>query len=171
VENGESRLFPLSSSSSLSPEDSDSEEDSSPRTLVAAWAAHLRRSSYFCVYCLLFLPGLASHLTTSLSRVIPLGSLRMHPRPYNISTGGVKKRRGRNWGNQTKASSSGVTLGLTTPSLKEIGLGLVRRFTPRARIPQTWVLTSTSPNSAWMERSGHPGPEYLHIVNSCHRSG
>jgi hypothetical protein len=91
VENEESRLFPLSSSSSLSPEDSDSEEDSSPRTLVAAWAAHLRRSSYFCVYCLLFLPGLASHLTTSLSRVIPLGSLRMHPRPYNISTGGVKK--------------------------------------------------------------------------------
>jgi hypothetical protein len=34
----------------------------------------------------------------------PLGSLRRHPRPYSISTEGIKRKKegGRNWGDQTK---------------------------------------------------------------------
>jgi hypothetical protein len=41
---------------------------------------------------------LDSQLATSSGRVTPLGSLCRHPRPYNISTGGVKRKKevGRN---------------------------------------------------------------------------
>jgi hypothetical protein len=83
----------------------------------------------------------------------------------------MTRRRGGNWDDQTKESSSGLTQGLMTPSLKETRPGLMHQFTLRARIPWTWVLTSASPNSAWNERSKKLGPGYLHIVISCRHSG
>jgi hypothetical protein len=143
-----------------------------PHILAAPRASPLRCSSCFHTYGLSFSAWLASHLATSSSRVTPLISLHRYPRPYNISTGGIKikKERGRHWGNQKKASSSRLTQRLMTPSLKETGSGPMCQFTPSARIPRTRVSTSACPNSAWKERSGQPGSGYLQIVISHRRS-
>jgi hypothetical protein len=88
VENEGRILFPP-----LSPEDSNSDEVSSPCAFVVAWATPL--SHIFCSHacCLSFLAQLTSRLTTSLTTVNPYGSLFMHPRSYNMRVVGIKKGR------------------------------------------------------------------------------
>jgi hypothetical protein len=135
-----------------------------PHAFTAAWATPLSCSFYFHACCLSFLVWLASHLAISLGNVIPRGSQRTHPRPYNMSTAGVRK--GRNWHHQAETILSGLTLGLATPFLKGTGPESECRFTLRARILRTQVSTSTSTNSAKKGWSGQLGPGYLHIVAS-----
>jgi hypothetical protein len=62
-----------------------------PRAFAAAQAAPLSHSFCFCAHCLSFSARLASHLTISLGKMTPRGSLCTHPRPYNMSVVGVKK--------------------------------------------------------------------------------
>jgi hypothetical protein len=81
----------LFSSSSSSPKDSDSEGDPPSHAFAAAQATPLSHSFYFRARCLSFLVRLASHLAISSGRMTPRGSLRTHPRPYNMSATGIKK--------------------------------------------------------------------------------
>jgi hypothetical protein len=142
-----------------------------PRILAAAWAAPFCRSSCFCAYCLSFLAWLASRLATFSGMVTPLRSLRRLGPTTSAREASKEKRRGGNWHYQPMASSSGLTQGLMNPSLMETRLGMVRWFTTRARIHQTWVSTFASSNSACKERLGQPCPRYLHGVISHRRSG
>jgi hypothetical protein len=79
---GGEEITSLSSSSSSSPEGSNSEGVSSPRALTTARAVLLSRLLCFHACRILLSAWLASRLTESSGKVTPCGSRRMHPRPF-----------------------------------------------------------------------------------------
>jgi hypothetical protein len=75
--------------------------------------------------------------------------------------------RNQNWHRQPKVGPSGLTQGLSTPSLKRTGPEPRLRSAPLARIPWIRVLISISANCSGKGWLGHHGPGYIHMVISC----
>jgi hypothetical protein len=131
---------------------------------VALWAYLL------CLHacCHSLWAQLASCLTASSGKVTSCGALCVYPRTC-IRT--CMHWKNRNWHKKMKVSSSWLTQGVSTPSLKGIGLEPKIRSAPRARTPQIRLLTSLPSNSFEKGWSGKLGPGYIHMVISHQQSG
>jgi hypothetical protein len=83
----------------------------------------------------------------------------------------TSNHRGSRQNKSSEASSSGLTQGMMTPSLRGIGLGLEFRWAPSARNLQIPMLIFTLSSSAEKEQLGQLGSRIIHIVTSCYRWG